>query len=171
MNKRVCAFGLILLTVASSSVLLACGDKFFVSNRGTRFQRAAAPRERAAILIYTSPAAELSKVVAGGAVDDTLRKAGHRPTTVATSNEFEKALDGGAWDLVLVSLSDAQGVSKRLPSDVAVVPVFFNATTAELVQARKQFKVVLKAPAKSQSLLEAIDDALAHRSKPKSKSL
>src|SRR5262245_152464 len=98
MTNRLCAFGLALLTIAnSSSVLLACGDKFLVSTRGTRYQRAAAPREPAAILIYTNPESELPKVVAGASVDATLRKAGYRPTTVATSDEFEKALNRGGW--------------------------------------------------------------------------
>src|SRR4030095_6994213 len=93
MMKRLCAFGLALLTVANSSgVLLACGDKFLVANRGTRFQRAAAPREPAAILIYTNPESQL---LAGAPVDATLRKAGYRPTTVETSDEFEKALNRG----------------------------------------------------------------------------
>ena len=167
MTKRLCAIGLALLTVAhSSDVLLACGDKFLVSNRGTRFQRAAARREPAAILIYTNPGSHL---LAGEPVDATLQKAGYRPTTVETSGEFEKAMNRGGWDLVLVSAENAQAVSKRLPGNVVVVPFFFNATNTESKQIRKQYKVVLKAPAKSQSFLEAIDEALAQRPKPRPK--
>jgi hypothetical protein len=169
MTRRVCAFGMILLTVVSScGVLLACGDKFLVANRGTRFQRAAAPREPAAILIYTSPAAEL---MAGAAVDTTLQKVGYRPTTVGTTTDFEKALERGGWDIVLVSVLNAPAVSKRLPNNVVVVPVVFNATSTELKEAKTQYKVVVKAPVKSQSLLEAIDEALALRPKPQRKAI
>ena len=167
MTKRLCAVGLALLTVAhSSDVLLACGDKYLVSIRGTRFQRAAARREPAAILIYTNPGSQL---LAGVPVDATLEKAGYRPTTVETSGEFEKAINRGGWDLVLASVENAQAASKRLPGDVAVVPFVFNSTNAEFKQIRKQYKVVLKAPVKSQSLLEAIDEALAQRPKPRPK--
>ena len=64
MRKRPCAAGLLLLIgVSSGDVLLACGDKFLVSSRGTRFQRAAVAREPASILIYTNPASELPKVL------------------------------------------------------------------------------------------------------------
>jgi hypothetical protein len=169
MAKRIFAFVLILLTIASSSgILLACGDKFLVFNRGTRFQRAVVPREPAAILIYANSAAEL---LAGAPVDATLRKAGYRPTTVATTNEFENALSAGGWDVVLVSVANVQSVTNRLSDHVAVVPILFNATDRELRQTRKQYKHVLNAPAKSQSLLETIDEALAHRPKPLRKTI
>jgi len=169
MTKRLCALGLILAIVAGSgSVLLACGDKFLIHNRGTRFQRASASREPAAILIYTDRGSEL---LAGAPIDATLRKVGYRPTTVATSNDFEKALGAGGWDLVLVSVSNARAVSERLPNTVAVVPVVVDATNTELKLTKQQYKVVLKAPAKSQSFLEAIDEALARRPKPQRKAI
>ena len=172
MSKRPCAAGLLLLiSISSGNVLLACGDKFLVSSRGTRFQRATVARGPASILIYTNPASELGKVLASIPVNATLTKAGYRPTTVATSDEFEKALSRGGWDLVLVGMADAQGVGKRLRGDLvpAVLPVVFNPTASELRETKKLYRVVLKAPAKSQSFLSAIDEALAHRPKPQAK--
>jgi hypothetical protein len=172
MSRRVRAAGLLLLIGSSSGdILVACGDKFLVSSRGTRFQRAAVAREPASILIYTNPASELPKMLASISVDATLTKAGYRPTTVATSAEFEKALSRGGWDLVLVGMADAQGVSKRLRGDQvpAVLPVVFNPTSSELSESKKLYPVVLKAPAKSQSFLSAIDEALAHRPKRQAK--
>jgi hypothetical protein len=172
MSKRVRAAGLLLLIGSSSGdVVLACGDKFLVSSRGTRFQRAAVARGPASILIYTNPASALPKMLARIPVDATLTKAGYRPTTVATSDEFEKALSRGGWDLVLVGMADAQGVSKRLRGDhvPAVLPVVFNPTASELKETKKLYPVVLQAPAKSQSFLSAIDEAIAHRPKPQVK--
>jgi len=172
MSRRLYAAGLLLLIgISSSNILLACGDKFLVSMRGTRFQRAAVARDAAAILIYTNPASEIPKVLASFPLDATLTKAGYRPTIVATSDEFEKALSRGGWELVLVGMADAQGVSQRLRGDVVpvVLPVVFNGTSSELKATKKQYAVVLKAPAKSQSFLSAIDEALAHRPKPQSK--
>ena len=51
------ATGAILLAMAlvgASGVVLACGDKFLVVSRGTRFERPAASRA-ASILIYAKP--------------------------------------------------------------------------------------------------------------------
>ena len=172
MSKRPRAAALLLLiAISSGDILLACGDKFLVSSRGTRFQRAAVAREPASILIYTNPASELPKLLAGVAVDATLTKAGYRPTTVTTSDEFERALSRGGWDLVLVGITDAQAVSKRLRGEPvpAVLPVVFNPTSSALNESKKLYPVVLKAPAKSQSFLSAIDEALAHRPKPQAR--
>jgi hypothetical protein len=172
MSKRLRAAGLLLLiAINPGDILLACGDKFLVSSRGTRFQRAAVAREPASILIYTNPASELPKVLASIPVDATLTKAGYRPTTVTTSDELEKALSRGGWDLVLVGMADARAVSKRLRGEIvpAVLPVVFNPTSSELSESKKLYPVVLKAPAKSQSFLSAIDEAIAHRPKPQAK--
>ena len=80
-------------------------------------------------------------------------------------------MDRGGWDLVLVGMADAQAVSTRLRGDVAtvVLPVVLNSTASELKQTKKQYPVVLKAPARSQSFLVAIDEALAHRPKSQAK--
>ena len=166
MRQALCAASLVLVTgIGSVNILLACGDKFLVSSRGTRYQLAPAVRKPAAILIYTNPASEVSKVLAGVPVDATLRSVGYRPTNVETSAEFEKALSQGEWDLILVGLADAEAVSKRVLSNAAVVPVVVNATVAEMKQTKKQYPVVLKAPTKSQTFLAVIDEALAYRPK------
>jgi hypothetical protein len=162
---------LLLIGISSGNILLACGDKFLVSSRGTRFQRATVARGPASILIYTNPASELPKALANIPVDTTLTKAGYQPTTVATLDELDKALSRGGWDLVVVGMADAQGVGKRLRGDrvPAVLPVVFNPTTSELKETKKLYPVLLRAPAKSQSFLSAIDEALAHRPKPQAK--
>src|SRR5437879_7674005 len=97
MWKSLCAASLVLLTSIGSvnNILLACGDKFLVLSRGTRYQRAPAVRKPVAILIYANPASEVPKALAGVPVDATLRSVGYRPTTVATPAEFEKALSHG----------------------------------------------------------------------------
>jgi hypothetical protein len=166
MRKSLCAASLVLLMgISSVNILLACGDKFLVSSRGTRYQQAPAVRKPAAILIYTNPASEVPKALASVPVDATLRSVGYRPTTVGTPAEFEKALSQGGWDLILVGLADAEAVSKRVQSNAGVLPVVVNATAAEMKQTKKQYPVVLKAPTKSQTFLAVIDEALAYRPK------
>jgi hypothetical protein len=166
MRQGICAASLVLLTgISSVNILLACGDKFLVSSRGTRYHLAPAVRKPAAILIYTNPASDVPEALAGVPIDATLRSVGYRSTTVGTSAEFEKALSQGGWDLILVGLADAEAVSKRVQSYARVLPIVVNATVAEMKQAKKQYPVVLNATAKSQTFLAVIDEALAYRPK------
>ena len=168
MRKRLCAVGLVLLNaVGSENFLVACGDKFVASARGTRFQQAPSGHQET-ILIYTNPASDVPTALARVSVDATLRRAGYRPTTVATAAEFESELSQGGWDLVLAGLADAQAVKQREHNQASILPVTLKTTGAQLQQAKKQYPVVLtKAPANSESFVHVIYDALAYR--PKSK--
>ena len=160
--------GLVLLAgFGSNDHLLACGDKFLVSSRGTRYQRAPVSYGPAAILIYANPASDVPKALASVSVASTLGRVGYRPTLVENAAQFEAMLSRGGWDLVLVGMADAQAVSQRVKSYAVVLPVVL--TTEDLKQTRKQFPVVLKGPAKSEAFLEVISDALASRPKPKPK--
>jgi len=167
MKKRLCAACLMLLLgLTSTNVTLACGDKFLISSRGTRYQKAPIKREPHAILIWANPASELAKALRDVPVDETLRKVGYRPTTVATATEFESALNRGEWDLLIVGIGDAQPVTERLQSNSPIVlPVALNPTDSQMKQAKIQYEVVLKGPVKRTSFLNAVDEALAHRSK------
>ena len=167
MRLAAAAFVLIACTGANGS-LLACGDKFLVVSRGTRYKHASAPRTPAVILIYANPASNLPKALANLPVDATLRKAGYQPTSVASADDFGKALEQGKWDLILVDEADGQSVLGRFKAGAApiVLPVYYNATNAELKQAKKLYPLVLESPTKSQAFLDTIDDALASRPKP-----
>jgi hypothetical protein len=170
MRTRLVAAGLLLLAGAGVRVdLLACGDKFLVLSRGTRFQRAATVRQPAEILVYANPASALPKALSDLPIEDTLRKAGYHPTSVANANELDAALRKGGWALVLVDVVDGPAVTSRLQGTTApvVLPVVYNATGSEVAQAKKQYMCVLKSPTKSQSFLDSIDEALALRSKQK----
>jgi hypothetical protein len=167
MKTRVVAAALLVLAgTGPSQPLLACGEKFLMGSRGSRFQRPGPVRTSAAILVYANPALNLPKALANVPFDDTLRKAGYRPTVVSSADAFDNALGRGGWDLVLVDVADSPAVSSRAQGANApiVLPVMFNATSAELAAAKKQHQRILKAPTKNQAFLEAIDDALALRS-------
>lgn len=159
---------LLIVCVTTRGDLLACGDKFLVVSRGTRYKHANAPRTAAVILIYANPTSNLPKALANVPVDDTLRKAGYQPTSVASAEDFDRALENGKWDLILVDQADGQDVVGRLKGDGAqvVLPVFYNASRAELKQARKQYPIVLASPTKNGAFLDAVDEALDSRPKP-----
>jgi hypothetical protein len=167
MKKRLCVACLMLLIgITSTNVTLACGDKFLISSRGTRYQKAPVKREAHTILIWANPASESARALTDVPVEETLRKVGYRPTTVATAAEFDSALNRGGWDLVIVGIADAQAVSKRLENNSPILlPVALNLTDSQMKQAKVQYEVVLKGPVKRASFVDAVDEAFAHRSK------
>jgi hypothetical protein len=164
-TRFVAATVLLLGGIVVSEPLLACGEKFLIPGRGSRFQRAAPKRTAASILIYANPSLNLPKALQNLPYDTTQRKAGYHPTTVTSRQDFDNALGRGGWDLVLVDYGDRGAVPLRAPSAKAptVLPVVFNATKAEEAAAKKQHPRILKAPIKSQSFLNTIDDAIAER--------
>ncbi|MGH8673780.1 MAG: hypothetical protein ACREVG_05675 [Burkholderiales bacterium] len=166
MQKTLLALGILIIYGISSGELLACGDKFLVASRGTRYQRADQARHAASILIYLPPSSSLPKAFARVS-DDVTRKAGYRLINVSDTNELEQALRQGGWDLLLTDLADSQAVRARVTGAAApmVVPVAYQATGTELAQAKKDYQKVLKGPIKTYAFLAAIDDALALRAK------
>ena len=169
MRTRLVVTVLLLGVIGTSEPLLACGEKFRMANRLTRFQQPPRARTAAAILIYAN--ATLSKALANVPVDETLRKAGYKPTSVTSSKEFQAALDRGGWNLVLLDAADSGAAIARSPVANApvVLPVVFKASKAELDAAKKQHPHVLNGPVKSQSLVDAIDDALDDKPPTQSK--
>lgn len=166
MTKRFLLAGLLIASgAATGGDLMACGDKFLIVSRGTRFQRAAI-RTSASILVYADPASNLPKALANVPIDATLRKAGYKPTTVTTPADLEAALGRGGWDLVLVDVAESQTIRGRIRGGAPIVlPVVYNASGAELAQAKKQYPLVMKSPTKNQGFLDTIDEALALKAK------
>jgi hypothetical protein len=150
--------------------LFACGDKFLMLGRGTRYERSPAARQAAAILMYAHPASELSRILSTLSVDATLQKAGYRPTTVASPTELDAALRARKWDVVVVDAKDSQTISLRVQnaSGPHVVPVLTKPTKDELTQAKKLYHTVVSTPTKSRAFLDTIDDAMdLHEAKTK----
>jgi len=171
--KRLIVVGLFLLTgIGPVTDLLACGDKFLVGSRGTRYQRARIAGRQAAVLVYVNPATSMGKALAGVPVDDNLKKVGYRGATVGSLAELERAIAHGGWDLVIADLSDGAAIRGKLPQGAnapMVFPVAFNPTKAMFDQAKKDYPRVVKGPIKSQAFLDALDDYVAYIDKQRSK--
>src|SRR5213593_48446 len=122
--------------------LLACGEKFLVAGRGTRYQRPKNARA-ASVLIYANPASGLPAALKNVKVESVLKREGHRATSVATFEQLAAILAGGRFDVVLVASSVSADVQKLVVSspDSAVV-------------------LTVDSAAKERSLLEAIDKAV-----------
>ena len=122
--------------------LLACGDKFLVAGRGTRYQRPKNARA-ASILIYANPSSGLPAALKNVKVDSVLKHEGHRSTTVENMDQLSAILTGGRFDVIVAASSavaDVETLLGRGP-DRAIV-------------------VALDASPKESSLLKAIDKAV-----------
>ena len=173
--KRRLVVGFLVLTglVASAPAgdLQACGDKFLVISRGTRYMRPAF-RRPANILVYSDASSTLTQSLGNVPVAATLSKAGHRTTIASGPAELDNALRKGGFDLIVADLADGMTVQSRFQSGTGplVLPVAFKPTKADENQARKSFKALVKGPMKSQQFLDVVDGAVEwvdkHKSKP-----
>ncbi len=134
--------------------LLACGDKFLVAGRGTRYQRPKNFRA-ASILIYTNPSTGLEASLRKVPLDTVLKREGHRATRVAAPEQLSSTLANGGFDVVVADSADVAAVERLLggkpdaPVVVAVCPKDAKVETC-----------ALKASPKERHLLEAIDKAV-----------
>ena len=162
--RRALTATLLLLASAAGPTheLLACGEKFLVPSRGTRFSRAPLPRRDASILVYASDASGLSRLIARLPVEATLQKAGYRPTVVTTGQGLSTALATGGWDLIVIDVGDVPLVSNagKQAATTAVLPVSYALSGDKWKAARQQYPAAVKAPDKGSAFVEMIDVAL-----------
>jgi hypothetical protein len=139
--------------------LLACGEKFLVAGRGTRYQRPKNFRA-ASILIYANPSSGLEAALQKLPVDSVLKREGHRATRVETPEQLSAILASGRFDIVLAASSDAQKVDEILAgrADAPVVLAF--CLKGQERPVAEGAACALKAPPKEHRLLEAIDKAV-----------
>jgi hypothetical protein len=123
--------------------LLACGDKFLVAGRGTRYQRPKTARA-ASVLIYADPASAMAASLKKAKVESILKLEGHRATKVETLQELSTVVTSGRYDVILAATSDTASVQK-------------------LVQPSADAAIVLGLDdlMKNRSLIEAIDKAVS----------
>jgi len=149
----------------AGSVAAGCGDKFVVLGRGVRFARAKYP---ARIVIYKNPASHIPAADKEYMLESTLKLAGHKPSVAENPGELRKLLNAGKYDLVLGDISDTnslEGTVHASSSGATVIPVVYNPTGAELLEAERQYNCLVKASKKNTDLLSVIDETMLARSK------
>jgi hypothetical protein len=165
MNQRIFLVGLVAgLGLCTGADLLACGDKFLVAGRGTRYQRPKNARA-ASVLIYANPSSGLPAAFGRLPVESVLKHQGHRSTIVATFDQLSAVLAGGRYDVVLAASSVIAAVKDLLgggPDAPMVVALCIKGSGPEPQEARASVPCV-KAPPRERSLLEAIDKAVEQR--------
>lgn len=133
-----------ILAVAMTGDLFACGDKFLVGGRGTRYQRPKNARA-ASVLIYADPASTVAASMKKAKVESLLKLEGHRATKVRTLDELTTIVSSGHYDVILTANSDSASVQKLVQAPDAAIVVGVD----DLM--------------KNRSLLQAIDKAVLLR--------
>lgn len=161
MNTKICLAGMFgAAALFTGTGLLACGDKFLVAGRGTRYERPKNARA-ASVLIYADPSSGLPAALKNVPMETVLKREGHRSTTVETLSQLSATLAGGRFDVVIVASSVAAAVEKLLGGGVdSPVVVAFCVKTKGPEPIDTNTPCAVKTPAKERTLLEAIDKAV-----------
>jgi hypothetical protein len=162
MSRKIRLAGIVAaLGLFTGADLLACGDKFLVAGRGTRYQRPKTARA-ANVLIYDNAASGLPAALEKVPVDTLLKREGHSATRVETLDQLKAMVVGGRFDVVLVASTVASAVQKLIDgaTDAPVMVAFCIKPGSEAVKAETQAPCTVKSPPKERSLLEAIDKAV-----------
>jgi hypothetical protein len=117
--------------------VFACGDKFLVGSRGTRYQRPKNARA-ASVVIYADPSADGTS-----RVEAFLNRYGHRATVVTTLDQLSALLSHSRFDVILATKDMTAQVQK----------LFGGAPDASAI-------VALDARPNATRLLSAIDKAV-----------
>ena len=158
MRKTLLALGVLFIYGIGSGELLACGDKFLVASRGTRYQRAGQSRVRRRRFSSTSTPRPRSRKRSRRFRMRRVREGRLSRDSVAN---HERARSGAAPGR-LGSGPDrpcrqCQTVRGRVQGagGPMVVPVAYGVTGTQLAQAKKDYQRVLKGPIKTYAFLAA----------------
>ncbi len=162
MRSSVLLVALFLWTGAGTD-LLACGNKFLVPSRGTRFGKVPIDRQAAHVLVYSPPNSALAQALKDTTVAALLTKVGYQPTEVTGPADLDAALRRGGWDLVLADLADTATLRGQLQGSgaPAILPVVLQPSRSQLAEAKETYGQVIQLPAKSQRFVETVDYAVA----------
>jgi len=142
------------------AIAWACGDKLslVMGSRPSQIR----PAHPAAILVYPGRSSSAG-LIRQFQSEPAFKKAGHRFQLVEDSAGLDSALRAGKYDLVVADVANANEVSQQVsqaPSRPVLLPVAFMASKEEQSAAQKKYHCLLKAPAKTENYLDAIDRAM-----------
>ncbi len=149
------AIGTTLLPAEAS----ACGDKFLVIGRGAR--RVQKARHPASIALYLRVGSPLRAEAVKMRLEKTLKEAGHRVEVIPDETALREAIVARHLDFVISDLGDAQGLARGLhgAGEPQIVPV-----SRGNEDEAADYPLVIR-PGKSLSYLQALDAAMARRSR------
>lgn len=161
MKVRVFAFlavGIVMLAQQA----LACGEKFLIVGRGSKFQRSYVALHPASAVVLNSG------LTARREFQSRLKLAGHRIRLVSNTGLLRQALEDERFDLVLADITDATAVEAAMlstGSDAVFLPVVDAASPTPQGQYRCPLKQ--EGGAKSRNFLTALDAVMDSKRKAK----
>ena len=161
---------LILVLVAgamglNSNVVGACGDKFLLI-AGARALRGYTASHPGSILIYRPVKADRSLATQDPQLAAGLKQAGHKVDVLGDASKLADTLNAGRYDIVLADFADAIALEpqvRQAASKLALVPVMYQRSKAEIAAAEKQFVCLLKAPERISRFLSVLDELMKTR--------
>lgn len=167
MKRKLAALIVLAGLVGASSTALACGDKFIIVGRCVDYLRTHSSGHPGHVLILWSSNSKAAAAIRDVELQDFLVQAGHRFTVMDETQSTPEAIRSGAYDVVLVDAADADRLRLSLVgTPTRVLPVVYQATTAEVAQVRQIYHCALnvrRAPIKRTQLLVAVDDAMRRK--------
>jgi hypothetical protein len=158
----VALIGLLLLSTEAAH---ACGDKFLLVGRGSRFQRAYVALHPASLLVLNS------KVTAERDLQSSLKLAGHAVRVVSDAGALTAAVAAGRVDFVLADFRDTEEIARVLPRetfDRLLLPVIDGSSKSSVAAATDQYKCLLghgRSMKASRHFLAEIDSAMESKLK------
>ncbi len=135
--------------------------------RGIRFQTGYAPQP-GLVLVYIKTGSPSSAALTDPKLQSALTEAGHKLHVVEGRRELDEALKSRQYDVVLSDVAafpEVEEAIRLLPSAPVFLPVVYGGTKADVAAVKKQYKGVMKAPAKAGEYCSAIDRAMELRAK------
>ena len=141
----------------------ACGDKFLIVGRGSRFQRAYVSIHPASLLVLNNGSTGQREI------QSRLKIAGHRLQIVKLT-EVAGALATGRFDFVLADFRDFDSVTQAIPTGqpTTVLPVIDASSKSDMAAAAKEYKCLLqdaKGMKGARHFLAALDVAMESKLK------
>lgn len=118
----------------------ACGDKFLIVGRGSRFQRAYVSIHPASLMLVSA------NITGQAEIQKRLKIAGHR-LQIVTVADIPRALASGRYDFILADVRDAGEVARvvnHAGSQTKVLPVIDSTSKAGMAAATKEYKCLLE---------------------------
>src|SRR6266536_3526926 len=127
------------LLVISNDSAVACGDKFLIVGRGSRFQRAYVALHPASLLVVNA------NITAQRELQTSLKLAGHG-VRVTQPDQVANDLAAGRYDFILADFRDIESIGRTLPRTVSnsiILPVIDGSSRGDMEAASKRYTCLL----------------------------
>lgn len=157
-------FVLALGVVGFAQQSFACGEKFLIVGRGSRFQRGYVALHPASVLLLNT------NLTGQKELQTRLKLAGHRVQLAADAAQLREAMKTGKPDLILADVTDAPEVNGLMTSTATTalfLPVVDGSSKAKMAEFETLYKCPLKHDSKSKNrgFLATIDAVLESKIK------